>query len=60
MMQIKRSLRPRTRHVHSITMEDDVWSAVIDYAIEHNLNPGEVIEAALRKHLGLKPAEDFG
>lgn len=60
-MQIKRALKPRTRHVHSVTIEDDVWAAVIDYAIEHNVNPGEVVEAAIRKHLNLKQAPgDFG
>ena len=60
-MQIKRVLKPRTRHQHQITIEDDVWNAAIDYAIEHNMYPGDVIEAALRKHLGLKASDgDFG
>lgn len=60
-MQIKRSLKPRTRHVHSVTLEDATWAAVVDYAIEHNLNPGDVVEAALRKHLSLKSGGgDFG
>lgn len=59
-MQIKRTLTPRTRHVHSVTIEDDIWSAVVDYAIEHNQNPGEIIETALRKHLGMKASGDFG
>lgn len=59
-MQIKRSLKPRTRHVHSITIEDEVWAAIVDYAIEHNLNPGDVVDSAVRKHLNLKAGGDFG
>jgi len=59
-MQLKRSMKPRTRHVHSVTIEDDVWSALIEHCMRHNQNPGEVIEAALKRQIDKDLGEAFG
>lgn len=58
-MQVKRRLQPRTRGSHNVVIEDEVWNALLDYAVDHNMHPGQIIEAALRKHLSMKPG-DFG
>lgn len=59
-MQLKRQLKPRDRHVHSLTVRDSVWTALVEHCIRHNQNPGEVVEAALAKHLDTDLREAFG
>ena len=59
-MPLKRSLKPRTRHVHSVTIEDEIWAALVEHCLRHNINPGEVIEAALKRQIDKDLAESFG
>lgn len=59
-MRYQRKLTPRTRHVHSITIEDDVWAWLIEHCLRHNMNPGDVVEQALPKHLDPELKEQAG
>jgi hypothetical protein len=59
-MQLKRSLQPRTRHVHSVTVEDAIWAALLEHCMRHNQNPGEVVEAALKRQIDKDLSESFG